>query len=99
MQLNISSLHYTYPESAEPALCGLSATLPCGWTGIVGDNGSGKSTLAKILCGQLKQDGGSFAPALARLTASKMPLHLPRICRTSSAPTTRKPSCSATPSA
>ena len=64
MQLNISSLHYTYPESAEPALCGLSATLPCGWTGIVGDNGSGKSTLAKILCGQLKQDGGSFAPAL-----------------------------------
>lgn len=59
MQLNIANLTYTYPSSAEPALCRVSATLPQGWTGIVGDNGSGKTVLLKLICGFMKPDSGT----------------------------------------
>lgn len=44
MPLTLQHLTYTYPSCVEPALADLSATLPCGWTGLVGDNGCGKST-------------------------------------------------------
>ena len=45
MQLNLTSISYTYPGGTAPALTDASATFPVGWTGIIGDNGCGKSTL------------------------------------------------------
>lgn len=61
MQLNLSNVEYTYPASADPALRGVTATFPQGWTGIVGNNGSGKTTLALIACGMLNPDSGSVS--------------------------------------
>lgn len=67
MQLNLSNIEYTYPTAAEPALHGVSATFPQGWTGIVGDNGGGKTTLALVACGTLWPDSGSVSPSLLSL--------------------------------
>lgn len=64
MQLTLSNVTYTYPASSEPALCGVTATFPQGWTGIVGDNGRGKTTLALVACNVMRPDAGSVAPAL-----------------------------------
>lgn len=64
MQLTFNHPAFTYPASAEPVLVGASATLPAGWTGLVGDNGCGKSTLARVLCGLVTPDGGTVAPRL-----------------------------------
>lgn len=64
MQLNLANISYTYPAAAEPALRGVSATFPQGWTGIVGDNGGGKTTLALVACGVLRPDAGVVSPAL-----------------------------------
>ena len=64
MQLSLQHLTYTYPSCADPVLRDVSATLPCGWTGLVGDNGCGKSTLARIACGRLAPDEGTVAPQL-----------------------------------
>ena len=67
MQLNLSNVDYTYPAAAEPALHGVSATFPKGWTGIVGDNGGGKTTLVLVACGRLQPDSGTVAPSLLSL--------------------------------
>ncbi|WP_136193725.1 ATP-binding cassette domain-containing protein [Actinomyces procaprae] len=64
MQLTLSDIHHTYPGAASPALAGVTATFPAGWTGVVGDNGCGKTTLARIACGELKPDAGAVAPRL-----------------------------------
>ena len=64
MQLSLQHLTYTYPSCVDPVLRDVSATLPCGWTGLVGDNGCGKSTLARIACGRLAPDRGTVAPHL-----------------------------------
>lgn len=77
MQLNIANLTYTYPSSAEPALCRVSATLPQGWTGIVGDNGSGKTTLALLACGALTPDSGSILPVLVSHYCEQSPSRPP----------------------
>lgn len=80
MQLNLSNIKYTYPTAAEPALRGVSATFPQGWTGIVGDNGGGKTTLALVACGALRPDSGSVSPLLLSLhcpqDATKPPQNL-----------------------
>lgn len=64
MQLSLQHLTYTYPTCVDPVLRDVLATLPCGWTGLVGDNGCGKSTLARIACGRLAPDRGTVAPRL-----------------------------------
>ena len=71
MQLNLSNIEYTYPTAAEPALRGVSATFPQGWTGIVGDNGGGKTTLTLVACGILRPDSGSVSPSLLSLYCSQ----------------------------
>lgn len=50
--------------AAEPAIRGVTATFPRGWTGVVGDNGGGKTTLALVACGILRPGAGSVSPAL-----------------------------------
>ena len=64
MQLNLTSISYTYPGGTAPALTDVSATFPVGWTGIIGDNGCGKSTLARIAARLLQPDAGSVSPQL-----------------------------------
>lgn len=64
MQLNLFNIKYAYPSAADPALRGVTATLPQGWTGIVGDNGGGKTTLALVACGILRPDAGTVTPSL-----------------------------------
>ena len=59
MQLNLTSISYTYPGGTAPALTDASATFPVGWTGIIGDNGCGKSTLARIAARLLQPDAGA----------------------------------------
>ena len=64
MQLNLTNIEYAYPSAADPALRGVTATLPQGWTGLVGNNGGGKTTLALIACGILQPDAGTVTPSL-----------------------------------
>ena len=64
MQLNLSQVTFTYPESAQPILSDITLSLSCGWTGVVGDNGSGKTTLAKLICGSLSPDAGVITHSL-----------------------------------
>ena len=64
MQLNLSNIEYTYPLAVEPTIRNVTATLPAGWTGFVGDNGSGKTTLARVMCGLLQPDVGVVSPLL-----------------------------------
>ena len=64
MQLNLSNIEYTYPLAVEPTIRNVTATLPAGWTGFVGDNGSGKTTLARVACGFLQPDAGVVSPSL-----------------------------------
>lgn len=53
-------VHFTYPDSTEPALRGVSLSIERGQTvALVGENGSGKSTLAKVLCGLYHPDRGA----------------------------------------
>ncbi len=64
MQLNLTSISYTYPQAVEPVLRGVTVTFPQGWTGVVGDNGAGKTTLALVACGLIRPDAGTVAPSL-----------------------------------
>lgn len=64
MQLNLTNIHYTYPESPNEVLHGVTLTLPQGWTGVVGDNGCGKSTLARVAIGEHAPTSGQVFPHL-----------------------------------
>ena len=61
-QQNVSfeNITYTYPESENPALCGINLRVSHGETvAIVGPNGSGKSTLINLLPRLLVPDEGT----------------------------------------
>ena len=45
-------------HDAFPVLDGVSAVLPDGWTGLVGENGAGKSTLLRLVAGELRPQQG-----------------------------------------
>lgn len=65
LSLNLSRIHYAYPDAPSEALSDVSAAFGRGWTGIVGDNGCGKSTLARIACGLITPDAGTVSPRLS----------------------------------
>lgn len=58
--VTIRDLTYTYPGSPEPVFRELNATLPKGFTGVLGANGAGKSTLLNLIKGELSADSGSI---------------------------------------
>ncbi len=80
MQFILKDIEYTYPDAAGPAVSGVSATLPRGWTGLVGGNGCEKTTLARIACGQIEPDAGAvsprFLPAYCPQSVLEPPEHL-----------------------
>lgn len=57
--LELSQVVYSYPGAAEPALKGISLTVPRGKSvGFIGASGAGKSTLVDVLLGLLAPDAG-----------------------------------------
>ncbi|MCX5206586.1 ABC transporter ATP-binding protein/permease [Streptomyces sp. NBC_00237] len=55
----LEQVTYRYPDRDEPALDGVSLSLPMGSvTAVVGENGSGKSTLMKVVAGLLLPQTG-----------------------------------------
>jgi ATPase subunit of ABC transporter with duplicated ATPase domains len=45
-------------HDAFPLLADVSAVIPDGWTGLVGENGAGKSTLLRLVAGELRPQQG-----------------------------------------
>ncbi|MFI8003054.1 ATP-binding cassette domain-containing protein [Streptomyces sp. NPDC086010] len=69
-QVVLDKVTYRYPEREDPALDGVSMTLPMGSvTAVVGENGSGKSTLMKVLAGLLLPQSGTVRWGPAELSA------------------------------
>ncbi len=60
-QISLEKVRFTYPNKQEPALDGLSISIPINSViGIVGPSGSGKSTLIDILLGLIEPDQGKL---------------------------------------
>tara|TARA_Y100001935_G_scaffold253287_1_gene259149 strand:- start:534 stop:2330 length:1797 start_codon:yes stop_codon:yes gene_type:complete len=60
-QISLEKVRFTYPNKKEPALDGLSISIPINSViGIVGPSGSGKSTLIDILLGLIEPDQGKL---------------------------------------
>lgn len=51
--IQLNNVSFAYEGAAQPLLENIHATLPQGWSGIVGANGTGKSTLMKLITGWL----------------------------------------------
>ncbi|MCL2137049.1 MAG: ATP-binding cassette domain-containing protein [Coriobacteriia bacterium] len=62
MLVTLNKVTYRYEDSPEQALAPVTATLPPGWTGVVGSNGSGKTTLLRLVCGELEPTSGQVTP-------------------------------------
>lgn len=59
--ISVSKLQFTYPNSQQPALKGVSINVPARTTiGLVGATGSGKTTLVDIILGLLEPDSGTL---------------------------------------
>ena len=60
-EISLEKVRFTYPNKKEPALDGLSISIPINSViGIVGPSGSGKSTLIDILLGLIEPDQGKL---------------------------------------
>jgi ATP-binding cassette, subfamily B, bacterial len=58
-RLAVEDVSFTYPESARPAVDGVTLEIRRGEVvALVGENGSGKTTLAKMLAGLYRPDAG-----------------------------------------
>lgn len=56
----VDGISFSYPDADEPALSGLSVTIPAGSSAaFVGSTGAGKSTLTDIVLGVLEPDTGT----------------------------------------
>jgi ATP-binding cassette subfamily C protein len=59
--IEITNLHFSYPQSDRPIFEGLDLTVPAGSSlAVVGQNGAGKTTLAKLLCRLYDPDAGTI---------------------------------------
>ncbi len=59
LAVSCEKLGFSYPDSAHPALSGVSFEVRAGeYVGVVGPNGGGKSTLVRLLNGLLRPDQG-----------------------------------------
>ncbi|MBY6603970.1 MULTISPECIES: ABC transporter ATP-binding protein [unclassified Rhodococcus (in: high G+C Gram-positive bacteria)] len=57
--VDLTDVHFSYPQSDRAALCGVSIHIGAGEVvALVGENGSGKSTLATIVSGLYRPDRG-----------------------------------------
>ncbi|MFP4005313.1 MAG: energy-coupling factor ABC transporter ATP-binding protein [Candidatus Hadarchaeia archaeon] len=56
----IKDLKYSYPESEEMAISGISTRIKKGITALMGKNGSGKTSLLKTIAGLIKPDDGKI---------------------------------------
>jgi ABC-type multidrug transport system fused ATPase/permease subunit len=60
--VDLSDVHFSYPESKTPAIADVSLHVPQGSSlAITGPTGSGKSTLADLILGVLDPDSGSIS--------------------------------------
>jgi len=60
-QIEVNNLYYTYPESSEQALRGVSFTIPKGKAiAFVGESGAGKTTIVDLLLGLMKPTKGAI---------------------------------------
>jgi ATP-binding cassette subfamily B protein/subfamily B ATP-binding cassette protein MsbA len=59
--VSLSDVWFTYPGSAEPALCGIDLDVPAGQTvALVGPSGAGKSTLTNLIARFYDADRGTI---------------------------------------
>ncbi|WP_453984222.1 ATP-binding cassette domain-containing protein [Brevibacterium casei] len=72
--ITISGLGYRLGDDTE-ILSGLTATIPTGTVGLVGDNGIGKSTLAGIIAGTLTPTAGTVTGAEAAVHIDQLLPH------------------------
>ena len=60
--ITLNQVHYSYPNAAQPALKGISLTIPARSTvGLVGTTGSGKTTTVDLILGLLEAQQGTLA--------------------------------------
>lgn len=75
--LHVQSLEFSYPQTTQLVIDGLSGTFNQGWTSICGANGCGKTTLLKLLAGTLVPQGGSVSYAGQLVIAPQTTLQPP----------------------
>ncbi|MBB3130397.1 energy-coupling factor transport system ATP-binding protein [Paenibacillus rhizosphaerae] len=68
--IELMELSYWYEDVEQPALHGVSLTIPAGqFTAVIGPGGSGKSTLCQLLSGYLPRSGGGRREGKVQLDA------------------------------
>ena len=68
--LDLHDISYIYEGAPEALFDVVDATLPQGWTALLGDNGCGKTTLARIVCGELTPTHGAVNPSPSTLVVA-----------------------------